>query len=225
MPPPDIVARRIGREGQPVAIVDGLTEDPHALRDAACAAAFGPAGAHYPGIRADLPPDYLPGIRDVVALVLDRIFGLRRSARVLDASFSMVTCSPDALTVEQRMPHIDATMPGRIAMVHYLSPANPGGTAFYRHCATGLETIGPDQASAYLAIVGREVRSNGPPPARYPGPGDAQFTQIDAVAAQFNRAIFYRSALLHSGVIDDRYPLSVDPATGRLTVTAFFDAD
>lgn len=206
-------------------IVDGLSRDPQALRNAASRAQFTAAGAHYPGLRADLPPEYLRDIGGVVATVLDQAFSLRRSARVLDASFSLVTCAPDQLTVEQRMPHIEATTPGRIAMVHYLSPDNPGGTAFYRHCATGLETIGPTQAQAYLAVLANELAVKGLPPPRYPGASDARFTRIDAVDARFDRAIFYRSASLHSGVIDDRYPLDPDPAKGRLTVTAFFDAD
>ena len=42
-----------------------------------------------------------------------------------------------------------------------------------------------------------------------------------AVAAQPNRAVIYRSSLLHSGAIAPGAALGDDPARGRLTVTAF----
>jgi hypothetical protein len=38
----------------------------------------------------------------------------------------------------------------------------------------------------------------------------------------YNRALLYRSSLLHSGEIADDVSLASDPQTGRLTITGFF---
>ena len=69
MTKPDIVARRIGSEGQPIAIVDGFHPDPDALRAAAMAAAFEPGRHHYPGIRAALPANYFALVRPALVVV------------------------------------------------------------------------------------------------------------------------------------------------------------
>jgi hypothetical protein len=224
-PARDIVARRIGREGQPIAIVDGFHPAADALREAALRAPFGPAREGYPGLRAPLPPDYLAPLRDLLAALLAEVFGCRRAARVLDMSFSMVTTPPDRLTVEQRLPHVDSVEQGRLAMVHYLGPDDAGGTAFFRHRSTGFETLDAIRAPAYLAALRAELKRSGLPAPAYIQDGAPLFERIDGVEPRFNRAVFYRSALLHSGQIDAAKPLSADPAAGRLTVTAFLDAD
>lgn len=218
----DIAARRIGAEGEPVVIVDGFHSDPAGLRAAAVARRFVPAERHYPGSRALLPDDYLAAIRPVVATVLRDVFGFGRSMAWLDASFSMVTIAPAALSVVQRMPHFDAVQPGRIALVHYLAEGD--GTAFYRHRSTGFETIDEARAPIYFARLNAELRAHGAPGAAYIHDSDTLFERVALIDARPNRAILYRSALLHSGAIKPDTPLSDDPARGRLTVTAFLDA-
>lgn len=219
---PDIRARLIGREQQPLVVIDGFAPDPDALRTAAMAASFGPAGWHYPGVRAALPPDYLAGQHALLATVLRDVFSCRRSMRVLDASFSMVTKPPDALSTKQRLPHVDAFEPGRIALIHYLSP-DGDGTAFFRHRSTGFESIDEDRAPVYFARLEAELRQNPPPPAYIAG-DTALFERFGGVEARYNRALVYRSAVLHSGAIGPGATLSPDPETGRLTVTAFLAA-
>ncbi len=217
---PDIVARRIGAEGQPIAIVDGFHLDPDTLRVAAMSAAFEPGRHHYPGIRAALPTDYFAQVRPALVPVLREIFGHAGRIELLDASFSIVTTPPAELGVEQRLPHVDAVQPGRIALVHYLAPAGRDGTAFYRHRATGFETIDAARSPGYLAQLNAELRDQAPPPA-YPFGDTPLFERIAHVEARYNRAVIYRSALLHSGAIAPDAPLDADPGTGRLTVTAF----
>lgn len=224
MPAPDIRAVRIGTEGVPVVIVDGFAPDCAALQDAATAASFERASAHYPGIRAPLPADYLASVRATIAAIFAEAFGLVRSARVLDASFSMITLPAGKLSLEQRIPHVDAHDPGRVAMVHFLGDADQGGTAFFRHRATGFETIGHDRSTHYLAVLSQQLRSD-PPASAYIRDTTALFERTALVAPRANRALFYPSALLHSGAIADDATLSADPAAGRLTITAFFDAD
>jgi hypothetical protein len=220
--PPEIVARRIGRERQAIAIVDDFAPDPAALRAAAQANRFGPADHHYPGIRARLPPDYLPAVRPIIASVLRKVFGVAR-ADLLDASFSIVTTPPDALSVQQRLPHVDAVAPGRIALVHYLAPEGGDGTAFFRHRASGFETIDAARAPAYFERLAAQLRSHSPAPA-YIADSTPLFERIALVEGRFNRAVLYRSAALHSGAIGPDTLLTDDPARGRLTVTAFLSA-
>jgi hypothetical protein len=217
---PDIVARRIGAEGQPIAIVDGFHPDPDALRMAALVAEFGPGWHHYPGIRAALPAVYFAQVRPALVAVLREVFGHAAGVELLDASFSIVTTPPADLGMAQRLPHVDAVQPGRIALVHYLAPAGGDGTAFFRHRATGFETIDAVRSPGYLAQLNAELRDQAPPPA-YPFGDTPLFERIAHVEARYNRAVIYRSALLHSGAIALDAPLDADPGTGRLTVTAF----
>lgn len=220
MTAPDIVARWIGAERQPIAIVDHFHPDPQALRDAAAIARFEPARRQYPGIRAELPDDYFHSVRPALSRVLEQVFGHRGRVALLDASFSMVTLPPERLSIEQRLPHFDAVERDRIALVHYLGTDDSGGTAFYRHRATAFETIDATRASAYLDGVRDEVR-RAPPPPTYIGGSTPAFEQLSAVDARCNRAVIYRSALLHSGLIPPGIVPSADPREGRLTVTAF----
>lgn len=220
---PDLRARRVGAEGQAVAVVDGFHPDPEGLRQAAAAARFGPAERHYPGVRAPLPPGYFASVRAALATVLRDVFGAGRDARLLDASFSVVTTPPAELTAQQRLPHVDAVEPGRIALVHYLMPDGGDGTAFFRHRATGFETLDARRSPAYFTALNRELADAAPPPG-YRAEGDALFERTAHVEARYNRAVIYRSAMLHSGAISPGAVLSADPLAGRLTVTAFLQA-
>ena len=221
---PTIVAKRIGIEQQPVVVVDGFHPDPDALRAAAAGAQFSAAHHHYPGIRAELPADYVAATRAVIAVVLRDVFGLREGVELIDSSFSIVTTPPGALTVAQRLPHVDAVDRNRIALVHYLSHRDDGGTAFYRHRATGFETIDETRSADYFAALNREIAADGAPPPGYIHASTPHFERIGGVDASYNRAVIYRSAMLHSGAIPPAAPLRSDPASGRLTVTAFLAA-
>ena len=221
---PDIRARLIGRERQPLVIVDGLAPDPDALRAAAVASGFEPAGRHYPGVRAALPSNYWPDAQAILATVLREVFECRSTMRLLDASFSMVTTPPERLTIEQRLPHIDATSPGRIALIHYLSADDGDGTGFFRHRATGFETVTAAREASYYARLTAELRDSWAPPMAYMRDSTPLFDRTTLVDAHYNRALIYRSSLLHSGAISPNAALSPDPANGRLTVTAFLEA-
>ena len=212
---------RFGREQHPIAVVDDFAADPDALRAAAAAAAFGPAGHYYPGIRAPLPPGYFAANADLISQLLRDLFDLPDGARVLDASFSIVTTSPEALAAEQRMPHVDAFDAGRIALVHYLSPGDTDGTAFFRHRATGFESIDSVRSRTYLPVLNAELAASGAPAPGYIAADSPLFEHLGTVPARYNRAILYRSAMLHSGAITPGRPLPADAATGRLTVTGF----
>lgn len=215
-----IVVSKIGREQQSLITIDGFAPDPDALRAAAAATRFEPAAEHYPGIRAPLPASYLRDALPLIASTLAPVFGRCRRIDVIDASFSIVTALPDALTVQQRLPHVDAFGPERIALVHYLSPSGVDGTAFFRHRATAFETIDIARSRGYFARLAAEL-GEGAPSAAYIAADTPLFERTAVAAARYNRALLYRSCLLHSGAIAPNAVLSPDPAVGRLTVTAF----
>ena len=213
--------RLIGREREPLATVDGFAADPDALRTAAQNAQFAPAGQHYPGIRAPLPPGYLAAQLPLIADVLGRHFGRVRRIHVVDAAFSIVTCPPGKLHVRQRLPHVDAYGRERIALVHYLSPGEEDGTAFFRHRASGFETIDDARAAGYFEQLDAELRG-AEAPTGYIADDTALFERTALAPARYNRALLYRSYMLHSGAISPDAALSPDPARGRLTITGFF---
>lgn len=222
---PGITVRTIGVEAQPLVVIDGFAPDPDVLRAAAIATRFGPAGQYYPGLRAPLPDDYFANQQPIVDAVLKDVFGHGGGAHVIDASFSIVTTPPRALSIKQRLPHCDAFGEERIALVHYLSPGGGDGTAFFRHRSTGFETIDETRAPAYFDRLGAEMRDGGACPTGYMVGDTALFERTALAEARYNRALVYRSYLLHSGAIARDAALSPDPATGRLTVTAFLVVD
>ena len=75
-------------------------------------------------------------------------------------------------------------------------------------------------AAAYLD----ELRKGGAPEPAYIRDSTTLFERTTVVEPRYNRALIYRSALLHSGAIGPDAVLSADPAAGRLTVTAFLAA-
>ncbi len=219
-PAPSVRVERIGREGEPVVVIDGFAADAAALRTAAAALTFAPDGTHYPGVKAAVPSAYFADVAPTVGIVLRDVFGFAEPAGVIAAWYQLVTTPPAALTLMQRLPHVDALRPRQIALVHFLGHENRGGTAFYRHRATGFETLDEARAPAFRTRLAAEVAAT-PPPNAYIDDGAPWFERIAAVAPAFNRALVYRSALLHCGLIPTGAVLSADPLVGRLTVGAF----
>ncbi|MCZ8370659.1 MAG: DUF6445 family protein [Porphyrobacter sp.] len=178
----------------------------------------------YPGIRAPLDPVVCRAWLAELAPLLSERFGAPASGRGWDmqAWFSLVTTPPQALAPMQRLPHVDGTDPQQIAMMLYLHRTGHGGTAFFRHRSTGLASLTADTYPRYAAAVQAEYGRTGLPPAAYPTDGAPHFERIHVADGTFNRAIFYRGNILHSGVIDNSAPLSASPSEGRLTINAFF---
>lgn len=221
LPDAKVTIRRMGREGEPLVIIDRYSGQVAALRAAGAAATYQHAGASYPGVRAWADPGYLDLRRDLMMQIMQRIFGFTRGVRMDTSTFSLVTLAEDALAPLQRIPHYDHASGEVIAVMHYLCGAETGGTAFYRHRRTGFETVTPPRADAYNAALAEDARTFGTPPPRYCHGDTDWFEQIDAVDAEPDRMILYRGRQLHSGIIPDPAALTADPATGRLTVNMF----
>jgi Family of unknown function (DUF6445) len=219
-----VTARRIGTEGEPVVVIENFAVEPEGLRAYAAEARFAAAGDYYPGLRAPVPPAYLEQQRRLLATVFDEVFGVTRNVAVLDVAYSLVTAPPAVLALEQRMPHVDALAPGRLALVHFLVPGGCDGTAFYRHRSTGFETIDAGRSERYFAQLQDDLKLHGEPSATYLDGSTPVFERIAHFEGRYNRALVYRGRALHCGAITNIDALSADPSTGRLTITGFFSA-
>lgn len=95
---------------------------------------------------------------------------------------------------------------GTHAMVLYLCDG-PGGTAFWRHKGTGLETLLPGQVDEWHSV--RDDWNDA-----------SAWDQLEMVELKFNRAVIYEGSRFHS-----RWPFEAfgnDARTGRLIAVAFF---
>lgn len=215
----------VGSEREPVLTIDGVLRDPQALVDyAATQVAFDPAwtaDGGYPGMKAAAPLDYVEMLVRSLAPIVEEAFALSavKLARA-DCTFSLVTLAPDALAPLQRIPHVDTVDPLRFAVLHYLCDEGFGGTAFYRHRATGFETLTEERRPIYERVREGELAARAEN-AGYIIGETADYVQTGAARARFDRVIVYRSRLLHSGQILAPERLSADPRAGRLTSNIF----
>ncbi|MBC7736779.1 MAG: hypothetical protein H7245_06050, partial [Candidatus Saccharibacteria bacterium] len=84
LPEPQISLRRMGREGEPLVVIDRFSGMGESLLEAGYGATYQHGGAAYPGIRSWADPSYLDGRRDLMMQIMQRVFGFTRGAR-LDA--------------------------------------------------------------------------------------------------------------------------------------------
>jgi hypothetical protein len=226
---PRVEVLRIGTERNLVLVVDGLLEGAPALVDfAADTAVLAPvrsAANFYPGVRAPAPGAYVQALVRALRPHLAEVFGAPVDGRAgVTSALSMATLPAVQANLAQRLPHIDTTEPSQLAILHYLCGPEHGGTAFYRHRATGFESVGPDRGQAYFADLRGQIEAVADAEASgggYIAGATGLFEQVAAVTPVFNRIIVYASNLLHAGVLPDR-PLSHDPRIGRLTANTFF---
>ena len=212
---------RIGREQQPVILIDDFVPDPAALRASAEALTYQPMGRHYPGLRAEVAADDLVAFLAPVNTLIAATFGFTGPPAVISAGYSIVTTTPESLTPIQRIPHIDGLEVERIALLHFLGREDQGGTAFWRHRSTGFETIDAARHPVYDAALHRDVAQHGLPEPAYITVDTPIFECIARFAAKPNRALIYRSHALHCADLPDDLDYSPDPQRARLTVNTF----
>ena len=222
---PHVAIERVGAEGEPVLVIDGLMRDASQLVD--YAAEHGRFSAEagvglYPGIRSPAPLDYVEAVARATSPLIEQAFGLEtvKLARA-ECSFSILTRRPSELAPQQRLPHVDTSYPLQFALLHYLCSDRHGGTSFYRQRRTGFETITATREAAYLAALEKDLAAlDGQSPAYITGTSTG-YEQIGSVEARFDRMVVYRSCLLHSGQIEEGSWERPDPRTGRLTSNIF----
>lgn len=221
MQKPSLRVERIGNEGQPVAIIDNFAPDPDRLRRDAHGLDYREINANYPGVRAAVPQTYFDGLAPVITAVITNVFDHGQRADFSAAYYSIATTPPAMLTLQQRIPHIDGLEPNQLAIVHFLCHDDQGGTAFYRHRSTGFETVTADRHPAYIAALGAEFARAGEPEPAYIDGDTPLFKRIATMEPRYNRAIIYRSSLLHCAMLDNARGYSTDIDRGRLTVASF----
>lgn len=213
---------RFGNTQSPVVTLDGVTGDDAAVIEIAAALAPFPSGhgTYYPGLRRIITPAdcaanaYVETLLRAAAPYIGGAFDFDRFD-LIEASFSMVTAAPAALTPPQRAPHFDSTDPDYLALLHYLS--DTPGTAFYRQRTTGIETVGERNLGSYIQAAKRESAAL----SGYTSESNAYFEQIGQVTGARNRLAIYQGCLLHSGIIPADMTFSDDPRRGRLTANIF----
>jgi uncharacterized protein DUF6445 len=212
---------KYGREQQPIVVIDNAFSEPERLIEDACARKFTPIGPYYPGVRAALSDEFRQSLCDVLQDILANHLKIARDQWAGNCFYSLVTTPPEKLQPIQRFPHFDGVEAERIAMVYFLCTPEHGGTSFYRHRATGFETVDAARFQPYRRKLEDGVRKTGLPPAQYIDDGTPLFDRIGKIDAAFNRMLIYRGVNLHCSAIPDDTLLSADPAKGRLTINAF----
>lgn len=178
----------------------------------------------YPGPQLPLPEAFTAQLAAVFDRVARSRLGARRTLQA-HSRLALVTRSPDALTPAQWLPHRDRLQvpDGHViaASVLYLfEDARHGGTAFYRprRPAADIEALMADA----LALSSAEFSGRHGIAPGYIDAGNAWFERTACVPSRYNRLIFYRGDLFHSGHIPEPDRLSADPARGRLSLNGFF---
>lgn len=217
----------VGTERTPVVIIDDLYPGPEQLLSAAEQIQWIRENPNYPGIRAQVPADYLNHTLQLAAGPLQQAFALDTGnglssdvIRNAFCCFSMVTNPPETLKPIQSLPHFDAVTGQQLAMLHYLCDTPFRGTRFFRHKESGYENILQDRVSIYQEQAGKLVNRVQPGYASQCAPW---YEAIGEVTAKFNRVVFYPASLLHSGVVGSGETLSDNAREGRLTITGFID--
>ena len=213
--------QHIGRERQPVLVIDNFVPDPQALIDEAAQLQYTEIGAHYPGVRAGVPA---ARVRSFLAPIVDLLcttFDCGSQLQLLESYYSLVTTRPATLRPIQRLPHFDGLERERLALLHFLSSDRSSGTAFYRHRSTGFESVDAVRYSGFSAALTRDAAVHGLPQPAYISGDTPMYEQIASFEGVYNRAVVYRGHVLHCALLPEGLSYSSDPRTGRLTVNTF----
>jgi hypothetical protein len=212
----------IGNERAPVVVVQDLWPKPEALIEAAAGKSdYSVRSLYYPGVRSSAPPDYARSITSQLADIILSTFGFAGELAITDSTFSLVATPAERLVAFQRVPHFDSTDPHRLALLHYLCGPQHGGTSFYRHRATGIESVTDENRERYIKVVNAEAKTCGLPPARFIDGDTEIFERIARYQCTFNGALIYRGRILHSINMPPDFRPDPNPRTGRLTVNTF----
>jgi hypothetical protein len=219
-----IEKRAFGREQATLLVIDNFVADPDRLIKKATTAQFASGGRFYPGIRAKAPPSYEHFLATRLLPLLAEHFGFTGSAlRLSMCHFSLVTTPTAELAPMQRIPHVDSLERAGFATIHYLFKGSLGGTAFYRHRATGFESLDDVRGPEYFEALQAESAGPDSPGRRYINGDTPLFERIEQAEGVFNRMLVYRRNSLHSGSIDSSFVPDADPRTGRLSINSFID--
>jgi hypothetical protein len=215
-----------GKSHSPVVVIDDFSGDlGPILAIAEELAPYPPHTSYYPGLRHIIDVSngtansYVEQTCATAAQFIGGAFEVDRF-NLLEASFSMVTTAPAALSPPQRAPHFDTTDQNHLALLHYLRVPAESGTAFYRQRATGIERVSKSNLDRFVRTAMTDA-GRLPPDSGYILGSNEYFEQIGAVEAVPDRMVIYQGSLLHSGIIPKEMSFSTDPREGRLTANIF----
>ncbi len=217
----DVRIFRQGAEHQPLILIDDFAVDPDGLIEDAAMLRLEPNGPHYPGLRAPVPKGMVAKLLAPVTDLIREVFGVDAGRGRRESWYSLVTTPPDRLAPIQRLPHFDGVEADRIAILLFLGRADLGGTAFYRHRATGFETVTAERLAPYDSALRADIDRHGLPPPAYIAGDTPLYERIARHEARFNRLLIYRGHTLHCADVPPDLVLCADPREGRLTVNTF----
>lgn len=213
-------------EGHPALCIDDFLENPAELVNFASVAKFAPYPGMlerkgYPGIRAVAPDEYSYNLTTFIEPLIKQHFSVPTALDIRKSmcAISLLTTARHLLSPLQRTPHFDSSTPFHIAALLYLCDESHGGTAFYKHKATEIVRLTPDNVDHYLDTYYRELNEGIKTSANLK---DA-FSQVGYIEAKPNRLVLYHGSLIHDAIINPDKSISANPREGRLTVNTFFD--
>jgi hypothetical protein len=222
----EVQVHEIGRSKSKVVVIDDVLSNARAAVDMAAALpAFPPeTRTAYPGKRYQIGPGdqaslCVRGILMAAGPVIQSQYDAD-TYRVFEASFSLVTTPPRDRSPRQSIPHYDSDDPNYLAILLHLHHLPDTGTAFYRHLASDLEQVSPDNSAQYRQLVQAELAARGADPAEAGRPY-ANYEETFRVEGRFNRLAIYQGSLIHQGYFAPDFSYNDDPRTGRLTVNIF----
>jgi hypothetical protein len=218
LPEARVIIHTMGRDGEPLVVIDGVSGRADELREAGYAAAYQTCGEFYPGLRTVADAAYLNPRTELLKEIALKVFGFQQ-IRLAASVYSLLTKQEHELAENQCIAHFDTSGPA-IAMITYLLGPESGGTAFYRHRRTGFEAITPDREAAYRAGLIEDNREYGPPPQRYYYGNSDRFDLIAEVEARPDRLVLYRARQLHGGVIPKPPGPDLNLREARLTIVS-----
>ena len=215
----------VGDDREPLLKADKYLTGVDMLRDYAIRNnQFSKAGTYYPGIRMPIPFRYTQTLAKNFQVYIENIFGLPLSkVKRATSSYSIVTASPDSLSLHQRIPHFDAPSRNSLAMIHYLCDIPDSGTALYRHKQSTFEYVDDKRKQQYMQNIEQQFDDLLKHPQGYICGNTDYFEIIKSFSAVYNRLVMYRGSSLHSGSIQPDYNFDPSPKTGRLTITTFIE--
>lgn len=214
-------------DGDVCVVMDDALAEPARLVELACRYRedFREVGYNaYPGRQLPLPEAFTAQLTAQFDRAARNRLGGRRTLHA-HSRLALVTTAPDQLAPAQRLPHRDRLQGSGVGLIaasvlYLFEDETLGGTAFYRPRRPAAEIDALLADAQRLAPAEFDAR-HGVPPA-YVDAGNAWFERTAVVAPRYNRLIFYRGDLFHSGQIPSPERLSADPARGRLSLNGFF---
>lgn len=214
----------IGEEKAPLLVVDNFVREPQVLIEQAARLDYEQPKIAYPGVRALASKDYQEFlIRELIPRIAHYFRFSGATLRLGMCHYSLITKSPEELSLVQRIPHVDSFDSNGLATIHYLFRKDMGGTAFYQHRDTGYEIIDESRKLNYFKSLESAMRDTGIPPAGYINGDTPLFKQVGVQKGIYNRLLVYRRNSLHSGCIDKNFVPDSNPKTGRLSINSFID--